>query len=162
MGPLSISLNTAAVKNTIPLIANGLWVEFRLEEISGEHVVGKGDTSKWKWSLVTPTTSTEGKTLNVGFPFTENIQFYDKNTDPENPVVPEWALKKVCARIDGLLGTGDPENKKNKPVRPDFNAELVPSLIGKVIRVEMKVESSEQYGDKNQFGKIIFPGDIQA
>ena len=159
MGPLDITVKTSTAKTGIPIIPQGAWVEFKLESIVPEQGE-KGIVTKWKWTTTHPVSDENGKTLAVGFPFFENIQFYDKNTSPENPGVPEWAAKKISVRLDGLLGTGDEGNNKGYPVRPDFSGDLIPNLIGKIIRAEMKKRTGEYEG--NEFGKIVHPAHVAA
>lgn len=163
MGPLSININTSAAKTVAPMINDGEWVELRLTALEGASNE-KGDYLKWKWELVNPAPSVasakgEGDPIfpgKMGSIIFENIQLYSKPDSKD----PDWFKKKIAVRLDGLLGTGDAENKKGKPARPDLTSELVPQLLGKTIRAKMKVKTGEFEG--NEIGNIMFPGDVQA
>jgi len=154
--PLSISLALSEVKTSIPIIANDTMVKARLKNISQQVVEGKGNSTKWEYTLVDPAPTVDGLTVAPGFPIFENIQLYAK-PDAKNP---HWFVEKISRRIDGLLGTGDKGNKKGKPDRPDFNAETVAMLIGKEVILKLKVKTGEYEG--NEIDKVFFPGDIAA
>lgn len=161
MGPLSISLPTSTTKTGVPMFADNTYVHFRLTELTSSHNEGKGDVIKFKWELIDEAASVdsqrgEGETIKpgkFGSTYFENVPLYDKNTDPANPQVPDWAVKKICARLDALLDTGDPGNKKGKEPRPEFNADLVPNLLGKSVWAMMKVKGGEYEG--NEISKIM-------
>ena len=114
----------------------------------------------FEWHLVDPAPTTEGRTLNpgeFGATFFENIALFDKNTPPGD--VPQWARKRIAQRQDALLGTGDPNNSKGKPTRPDFDAACLEQMIGKELYATMKVKTGAFTG--NEFDTLYFPGDVQ-
>jgi hypothetical protein len=161
-GPLDISLDLSKTKTTVPMVADGHLCEWRLEKV-GTRQAGedKGKMVAFEWKLTQPAPNTEGgqiKPGEMGATFFENIALFDKNT-PKG-VVPEWANKRIALRIDALLGTGDENNPKGKPVRPEFNSETVSQMIGKTVVAKMKVKGGDFPG--NEFGTLTFPGDIAA
>lgn len=154
-GPLNISLSIAAVKTTIPVIVDGHMVKAKLKDIS-QTTNEKGDSLKFEWNLVDPAPTTEGGQVQPGFPIFENVTLYDKNT--EAGAVPSWALEKISKRVDAVLGTGDEGNKKNKPVRPEFNGETVASMIGREAVLKLKAKTGDYTG--NDVSAVYFPGDL--
>lgn len=152
--PLSISLNLSEVKTSIPIIADNTMVKARLKNISQQVVEGKGNSTKWEYVLVDPAPTTDGGQVKPGFPIYEHIQLYAK-ADAKDPL---WFVKKISRRIDGLLGTGDVGNNKGKPARPEFNADILPHLIGKEVILTLKVKTGEYEG--NEISKSTFPGDL--
>lgn len=167
-GPLSINLDTASAKTTIPVFADGVLAQLRLVKIGQEFVKEKGWSTKWEYDLVAAAPNTDGGQIEpgqMGSKVFENIQLYDKNDLQPDPSVapraPKWAVEKIAKRIDALLGTGDAENTKGKPARPAFGPETVASLIGKVMVAKMKVSSYEG-NIKNDISKVDFPSDVAA
>lgn len=170
MGPLSIKINTQDTKTGVPMFADGSWVHLRLTGLDSAAVENKGTVLKWKWELIDPAPSVDSSrdgTCDPIYPgkfgssYFESIQLYDKNTDfsiPEDQrPAPDWAVKKICARLDGLLNTGDPGNKKGKDARPQFDEQLVPQLLGKALWAQMKVRTGEYEG--NEISKIMSEAD---
>ena len=158
--PLSISLETSAAKTTVPLIANGQYCEFRLTDL-GMVSTDKGNVTKWKFELVKPTVTNEGRPLNPGdFGATlfMDIQLYAK-PDAKNP---SWFVEKIAKYQDALLGTGDLGNVKGKPARPAFDAACVSQMLGKTLIAKVKIRSSEGYSDSNEFATVSFPADVSA
>lgn len=159
-GPLDISMNLSGTKTAVPMIAEGHFATFRLVGLTQQNSE-KGPMLKWEYDLVNPAPNSEGGTIEpgkMGAKFFENVALFDKNTPAGT--WPEWAQKRVCQRIDALLGTGDKGNAKGKPERPDLNSALVPTLIGKTLVGKMKVRSGDYVG--NEFSNVFFPGDISA
>jgi hypothetical protein len=157
--PLSVSLSTEMAKTSVPLIADGVYAEFRLTELTQQDIAGKGASTKWKFELVKPTVTTEGTPMNPGdfgsMQFV-NIQLYAK-ADAKDP---QWFVKKIAQYQDALLGTGDPGNAKGKPTRPNFDATAVSQMLGKTLIAKMKVKTGEYVG--NEFASVMFPGDVKA
>lgn len=156
--PLDISLNLGDTKTAIPMVKDGELVVLRLAAL-GQTTSEKGKGIRFEYDLVNPAPDTEGGVINpgaMGSKIFENIQLYAK-PDAKDP---KWYEKRIASRIDALLGTGDKDNKKNKPVRPDLNAQLVPQLIGKTLVAKMKVRTGEYTG--NEIGSVTHPGDIAA
>lgn len=163
-GPLSISINTASAKTGIPKFADNSWVHLRCAEVKFDSTE-KGHVVKWKWELVDPAASEEsaagtGEPIlpgKFGSTYFETVQLYDKNTDPNNPVVPDWAVTKLSVREDALLNTGDADNKKGKDVRPNFDQDLLPTLFGKTCWAQMKIRKGEYEG--NEISKMMSEAD---
>jgi hypothetical protein len=156
--PLDISVNLTDTKTAIPMVQDGAVVELRLKNL-GQVTTEKGKTLKFEYDLVNPAPDTDGGTINpgaMGSKIFENIQLYAK-PDAKDP---KWFEKRIATRIDALLGTGDKDNKKNKPARPDLNSQLVPNLIGKTLVAKMRVRTGEYTG--NEIASVTFPGDIAA
>jgi hypothetical protein len=156
--PLSISVNLADTKTAIPMVRDGELVSLKLVNL-GQVTSEKGKSLRFEYDLVNPAPDTDGGTINpgaMGSKIFEHIQLYAK-PDAKDP---KWYEKRIATRIDALLGTGDKDNKKGKPARPDLNAQLVPQLIGKVLVAKMKVRTGEYTG--NEIGSVTFPGDIAA
>lgn len=160
--PLSIALPTAGVKTAFPLIADKQQASFRLTEISQTNTE-KGPVIKFSWELSAPAPGNQGKPIapgELGSKHFENVQLYDKNSVPGGPP-PQWALAKIATRLDALLGTGDEGNIKGKPVRPQLDASLVPSLIGKEIVATVKITEYEGQ-QRNEFSRVEHPGDVKG
>ena len=158
--PLSISLDTVGARTSVPLIANGQYCEFRLTELNQITVEGKGDATKWKFELVKPTVTTDGRPLSPGeFGATQfvTIQLYAK-PDAKNPT---WFVEKIAKYQDALLGTGDANNSKGKPARPAFNADCVAQMLGKTLIAKVGVRTYEG-NDSNEFTTVSFPADVSA
>ena len=157
-GPLDITLNISQAKTAVPMIADGHVCKWRLHSISkvsGE----KGDQLKFEYDLVDPAPDSEGGQIlpgAMGAKFFENIALYAK-PDAKDP---KWFEKRIASRVDALLGTGDAGNKKNKPTRPDLDAQAVAQMIGKELVAKMKVRTGDFIG--NEFGAVYFPGDVTA
>lgn len=157
-GPLDITLNISQAKTAVPMIADGDVCKWRLHSIS-KAIGEKGPQLKWEYDLVDPAPDSEGGQIlpgAMGSKFFENIALYAK-PDAKDP---KWYEKRIASRVDALLGTGDVGNKKNKPVRPDLNAETVSQMIGKELVAKMKVRTGDYIG--NEFGAVYFPGDVTA
>lgn len=115
----------------------------------------------FEWELTAPAPSTEGNEIkpgDMGSHFFENVALFDKNTTDGS--VPKWAQERIAKRIDALLGTGDPDNKKGKPTRPPLSPQVIPTLIGKELVAKMGVRTGDFIG--NEFTQVFFPGDIAA
>lgn len=169
-GPLDINYDVSGTKTAVPIITDGHIVEFRLGKLTLERTE-KGPSTKWEYDLVNPAPDTEGGQIlpgGMGAKQFENIQLYAKADAKDRA----WFVKKIATRMDALLGTGDPDNKKGKPARPQFfvmpvnpndpqlNPETVAALIGKTMVVKMKIKTGDYVG--NEFGTVTFPGDIAA
>lgn len=157
--PLDISLNLSGTKTAVPMFQDGTMVKLRLQSLSqikGE----KGNTLRFEYELVEPAPDTDGGVIQpgaFGSKFFDNIALYAK-PDAKDP---KWFEKTIAQRIDALLGTGDPGNKKNKPVRPDLSPQLVPNLIGKELIAKMRVQNDDNYVG-NRIQNVTYPGDIAA
>ena len=155
---LDISLNLSDTKTAVPLIKDGELVVLRLANLT-PIATEKGQSLKFEYDLVNPAPDTDGGIINpgaMGSKVFENIQLYAK-PDAKDP---KWYEKRIATRVDALLGTGDRDNKRNKPPRPNFTKELVPQLIGKSLVAKMRVRTGEYTG--NEIASVTFPGDIAA
>lgn len=182
-GPLNFSLKLSDVKTAFPLIADAVMTEFRLvgieaktappkAELHPEAVVrgpdGNPVTLNLQFETINPVKGSEGQEILPGSPGSkifDPIQLYSK-PDAKDPA---WFVKKLATRVDALLGTGDPGNTKGKPERPALDLasptlaqELIELLVGKVMIAKVKLEKSAEYGDKNSFAALHFPGDLKA
>lgn len=147
--PLNISLDLSKVKTTVPLIADGHMTRVRLKDITQQDRDG-ATIIKWEFALVDPAPTTDGATVNAGFPMFVNFDLSH-----------EFLVQKMSRFVDGLLGTGDVDNKKGKPPRPQFDAQLASQMIGtegiaKVIVTRSK--KSDYVG--NDIQTLTFPGDL--
>lgn len=160
-GPLNISIATDQTKTNIPMFVEKTYVKVRFAKVQQDSVPDKGDVIKFEFDLVDPAPNQEGGTIlpgQMGSKVFVSVQLYDKNTKPGDPA-PKWATERICKIQDAFLGTGDPDNKKNKPPRPPFNAELVPSLIGQIAFLQFKNGVGE-YSGKQDVSSYTFPGDV--
>lgn len=165
--PVSISLNTSSVKTSIPVIADGHQVRSRLAKIAQlEPKDGKGANIGgqviggllFEYHTLEPAPTTDGGQVKPGFPIFERIMFYDKDTPMGE--MPERVAQRISKHIDAFLGTGDVDDKKGKPARPEFTGETVAAMIGKEAFLKLKAKTGEYEG--NDVSKLTFPGDLTA
>lgn len=157
-GPLSISFNIADVKTGRPIIHDGATVRIRfagLQETSNDN----GKMLVPEVHLLEKTTDVDGKDINPGFSVRDRITLYDKNTPPDK--YPDRAVQRICQIVDAFLNTGDPGNKKERPSRPDFNAETVALMIGKEAYIKVKAKVGGEY-EGNDIVKYISTLDMTA
>lgn len=166
--PLSFELPTSTTKTAIPQIANDTWCKFRLVSLKQYQVdlkpevygVDKGRVHKWEFDLVDAVKANDGTVIEpgkLGAKQFVTVQLYAK-PDAKDA---EWFIKKTNRILDGLLGTGDPDNKKNKPVRPNLTADVVPQLIGKILLGKMK-ETTNEGITRSDINEFAFPPDMGA
>jgi hypothetical protein len=156
--PLDISINLGDTKTAVPTVADGTLVNLRLVSLT-QGSNEKGKSLQWEYDLVDPAPDTDGGTIkpgDFGSKIFEHIALYAKPEAKDQ----KWFEKRIAARLDALLGTGDKGNSKGKPERPNLNAALVPELIGRTLIAKMKVRKDEYGG--NEIGTVTFPGDIAA
>lgn len=157
--PLSISLDLSGTKTAVPMIQDGSMVRLRLVSL-GQVKGEKGNSLRFEYDLMDPAPDTDGGTINpgaFGSKIFEQVAMYAK-PDAKDPL---WFHKTIAQRIDALLGTGDPDNKKGKPNRPDLSADLVPQLIGKELIAKMSVQQDDNFTG-NRIKSVTYPGDIAA
>ncbi len=165
--PLSNTYDLSQAKTVVPLIANGTLCRLKLVNLTLDKTE-KGPSTKWEWEIVEPVPTTDGDQLrpgDFGSKIFENIQMYAKPDAKE----PTWFVKKIATRIDGLLGTSDPGNRKGKPARPsiDLNPanadsaipQLAQAVVGQQIVAKMSVSAFEGV-ERNEIQKVTFPGDV--
>ena len=148
--PLSISLNLSDISTTVPLIADGTMAKVRLKNISQTERDGN-PVIKWEFTLVEPALTTEGDQVRAGFPL---FTTFDTSH--------EFLMQKMARFVDGFLGTGDANNKKGKPRRPTFNAEVVSQMIGSEAMAKitvMKSKKSDYVG--NDISTVTYLGDLE-
>jgi hypothetical protein len=148
--PLSISLNLTDISTTVPLIADGTMAKVRLKNISQTERDGN-PVIKWEFTLVEPAPTTEGDQVRAGFPL-----FASFDTSQE------FLMQKMARFVDGFLGTGDANNKKGKPTRPQFNAHVVSQMIGTEAMAKITViksKKSDYVG--NDIATLTYLGDLE-
>jgi hypothetical protein len=148
--PLSISLNLTDISTAVPLIADGTMARVRLKNISQTERDGN-PVIKWEFSLAEPAQTTEGDQVRAGFPL-----FVTFDTSHE------FLMQKMARFVDAFMGTGDPNNKKGKPPRPQFNADTVSQMIGTEAMAKitvMKSKKSDYVG--NDISTITYLGDLE-
>lgn len=148
MGPLNITIDTTSAQTQVPFFVENSYVKFACAKVNLDQVKDKGDVIKFEFDLRDPAPTPEGQTIlpgAFGSKVFVSVQLYDKNTKPGDGV-PKWAVEKLAKITDALLGTGDPNNTKNKPSRPPFNAETVSMLIGKECFLKFKNKTGEYTG----------------
>lgn len=159
-GPLDFSLDLSNKSTVTPMVADGVMARWRLKNLQQARNE-KGPYLKLEWDLLQPAPASDGTRIEpgkMGSKFFQNIMLYDKNTPAGQ--VPERIQVQIAQIQDALLGTGDPDNKKNKPQRPKFDQACVSQMIGKELVAKMKVRTGDFTG--NDFGVLTFPGDIAA
>lgn len=158
--PLSISLPTSTAKTTVPLIAEGQFVKWQLKSVK-EDTNDNGKFLTFTCQLAAPTVTTEGEPLTpdspVGNMFWHKIYLYDKN---HPGVVPPRAITGVCQLIDAVLGTGDANNTKGKPARPEFDDSTIAAMTNQTFYAKMRVRTSDSYGPQNDFGQLLNEADM--
>ena len=130
--PLSISLNLTDISTTVPLIADGTMAKVRLKNISQTERDGN-PVIKWEFTLVEPAPTTEGDQVRARIPALCHLRHVSQ----------EFLMQKMARFVDGFLGTGDANNKKGKPTRPQFNAHVVSQMIGTEAMAKISVIKSK-------------------
>lgn len=153
--PVSIAMDLSSHKTTVPVIANDRWVKARLANLT-QASNEKGNMLKFEYHLLEPAPTVDGGQVSPGFPIFENVVLYNKDTPPGQ--IPEMAKSRICKRIDAMLGTGDPGNKKGRPERPNFSGELVPTLIGKELYLQLVAKTGDY--ECNDVKQVRNPADM--
>lgn len=160
-GPLSI-LKLSTVSTAVPLLAEQPAARFRINSFTLDQPEGNRTWVQIKADCRTidPVASSEGQTINPGFPVFVTFPLGTKD-DPSTP--PEWAGPAIAKFIDGVLGTSDEGNKKGKPTRPDLQPEDFPQFIGKEFFAKIAIKpGKDDYPANNVLKNFVFPGDIVA
>lgn len=157
-GPLNLTLDTSNAKTSIPFFIENTYVKARLQKISQDEVEGKGSTISFEFDLVDPAPNADGGTIlpgGMGSKIFKTVYLYGKDGEEAAKVRATNDISKI---LDGILGTDDAGNKKNKPTRPTFGAELVPTLIGQITLLKFR----NPKGDRTSQDIIgfTFPGDV--
>jgi hypothetical protein len=130
--PLNISVNLSDVTTTVPLIVDGTMVKVRLKNISQTEREGN-PVIKWEFTLSEPAPTTDGLQVQPGFPLFVNFN-----------ISHEFLVQKMARFMDAFLGTGDANNKKGKPPRPQLNAETVTRMLGTEAIARISVQKSKK------------------
>lgn len=149
--PLNINIDLTGITTTLPLIADGHIAKVRLKNITQTEREGN-PIIKWELTLVEPAPTVDGLTVQPGFPLFVN---FDISRD--------FLLQKMSKFVDGFLGTGDINNKKGKPPRPQFNADTVNQMLGTEAYAKitvMKSKKSDYVG--NDISSVIYPDDLEV
>lgn len=149
--PLNINLDLTGVTTTLPLIADGTIAKCRLKNITQTEREGN-PIIKWELTLLESAPTVDGLSVQPGFPLFVNFD-----------VSKEFLLQKMSKFVDGILGTGDANNKKGKPPRPQFNAETVNSMLGAEAFAKItitKSKKSDYVG--NDITSLIYPDDLEV
>lgn len=161
MGPLSINIPTSTAVTTVPFFRERTYVKFRLGKVpQQDEVEGKGSVIKFEWELTDPIEDQQGNQIkpgDFGSKVFDTVRLYDKNTPAGT--IPKRAIEDLAKRTDALLGTGDPNNKKGRPERPDFNTDLMPALMGQVCFIQFKNGTGE-YAGKQDIVSFTNPQDV--
>ena len=159
--PLSIKLS--GVSTAIPLLANGVSGKFSVQAVTVDEPEGNRLWQQIKTKIVTTHAMTrdDGGDVQAGFPLFITYPLGQKD-DLTTP--PEWSLKNFVLFIDAVLGTADEGNKAGKPTRPNFDADLIPHLLGKEFwgKIGIKKSKDDSYGDSNVFKQMLNLADVKA
>jgi hypothetical protein len=149
--PLTVNVPLDAIKTVVPLIADGTLAHVRLKNISQTESRDGNTVLKWELTLLDPAPTDDGHEVQAGFPIFINFD-----------VTKEFLMQKMARFVDGFLGTGDANNRKGKPPRPQFNAETVSRMLGAegYAKVTVRKGSSDYIG--NDITAIIHPADLPA
>lgn len=157
-----LSIKSSQTKTSIPLVADKFMAPVRVVKIDYKEAEGEQKFAHLavRLDLINPAPTTEGGTVPAGFPV---FVTFPLGTAEEPTKMPEWSERNWSSFIDGVLGTGDAENKKGKPVRPDTTLELLPQLFGKVVVATFGVYKSKTNDQVYQsVNKYTFPGDLEG
>lgn len=159
--PLSISIPTNNAKVGIPDIAYDTWVRLQLKNIS-QDTNEKGPIVTFEFELMDPASNTDGGTIlpgQVGSKVFDKVYCYGQDDKkPED----RFYVQKICKRIDAILHTGDPDNKKNLPPRPEFNGETAAKMLGGILFARMGA-SKQQDGSpgRGEIKELKHPEDMK-
>lgn len=140
---LSIAIPTSDVLVGIPLVQDKAWAICEFKGVD-EKTSEKGLILTFRWEIVEPAPSNQGKPIEpgkLGSKIFDTVRLYDKNT-PQGQV-PEQSRVKIGLRQDACLGTGDADNAKGKPARPNFDDACVAAMIGKRAALRFKIDTFE-------------------
>lgn len=167
-GPLSTAFNLSGVSTARPVIADGHLCHARFAGVK-LLPTEKGNMMSWEFHLLDEAPTGElGKSVKPGFSLNERIYLYGKDVPPGE--IPPRAIVNMCKIIDAILGTDNPENKKGRPVRPDFSTDSIEQTVAKMNEAMLaqevwfivKVKNDDKYGAQNDIAKFIFREDLKA
>lgn len=157
-GPLNLTLDTSNAKTSIPFFVENTYVKARLQRIEQDTLEGKGDTISFEFALVDPAPNQDGGTIlpgAMGSKIFKTLYLYGKDGEEAAKVRAANDIGKI---LDGLLGTGDADNKKGKAPRPNFGPELVPTLIGQTTLLKFRNPKADR--TSQDIIGFTFPGDV--
>jgi hypothetical protein len=152
-------MNTAGAKTALPVFADKTTVRCAFKGAKQDSNE-KGDVLIFEFSTLDQAPSNEGGEIRPNFPIFHRIYLYDKDT-PKG-VIPERAITSVSRVVDACLGTGDADNKKSKPARPEFGPAIIPDMIGKEVFVTLKVRQDLNGQDQNEVSRVQHPSEVAA
>lgn len=157
-GPLNLTLPTGNAKTSMPKLVEDTYIKVRLNAIKQDTVENKGDTITFEFNLSAPAPNQDGGTISpgqMGSKMFHTLYLYGKDGAEAAALRATESISKI---LDGVLGTGDPDNKKGKQPRPDFGPQLVPALIGQ----ETLIKVRNPKGDRTSQDIVSFtyPGDV--
>lgn len=146
--PLNIHLDLSKVKTALPLIQECM-TKVRLQDVTESQRDG-ATVIKMEFHLSDGAQTEDGGQVNAGFPLFVNFDTSQV-----------WLQQKLAKFIDGLLGTGDENNRKGRPTRPDFGPELLPDLIGREAIGKIIISRSKKSDYVgNDIASLTYLGDI--
>lgn len=159
--PLSISIPTNTAKVGIPEVAYDTWVRLRLNNIS-QDTNEKGPVITFEWELQDPASASDGSTIlpgQLGSKIFERIYCYTKPDakDAANP----FYIQKISKRIDAILRTGDAENKKGLPARPEFNGETAAKMFGGIAFARFGPNKQQDGSERSEIKEVKHPEDMK-
>lgn len=154
--PLSIAMELGDVKTAIPILANDHMALCTVEAIT-QSAHEKGPIITFKFKLAEPAPTYDGKEVQAGFPVSQRVCLFDKNTPAGE--VPARSKEAIAKTIDAIFGTGDAGNQKNKPPRPALTPETVAEAIGKQVVLKFKAVTEGEYAG-TEIKAAYFPGDL--
>jgi len=151
--PLSFALPTSSAKTAMPTIAHNSLCKIKFTSVAEDNMIPEGveagekkPTLNFRFDLVDPVQSTDGKPIEPGKPGSiifERVYLRDKNNLTSTP---PRALETVGKIQDALDNTGDSDNTKGLPPRANFDPAWVTASVGKQCWAEVVVDGD--YGNK--------------
>lgn len=157
-GPLNLTLPTGSAVITVPFFVEKTYVKVRFAKVSQETVPEKGDVIRFDFDLVDPAPNQAGGTIlpgQIGSKLSKTVYLYGKDGAE---AAQARATNDVSRILDGFLGTGDEGNKAGKPTRPQFDATVVPTLIGQTALVQFRNPTGDR--TSQDISSFTFPGDV--
>lgn len=146
--PINLNLDTAGIDTAFPSLSAG---EYKATVSAVEPEESKNNAGMYflvvKLVLQEPATSTKNAPIAPGFEFRHNVTLpldhshasYKDENDGITP--PGFRIRSVSAFLDACLGT-------TKDTRPALTNDLLPKLVGSVVKVKIKNKKTpDQYGD---------------
>jgi hypothetical protein len=144
LDPLSISITTAGVETSLPLLPEADYIM----QVSESSIDPNKDNNGLNWNLklvtTTETTSTDGRTVKPNFPVytVSALQAREDSKDKEA------FIRGLGQNIDAIFGT-------DKTTRPDFNKALADAALGKTVIAHVIIDTYQ--GRQNNKIKALKP-----